>query len=183
MMTTSQIVLSLVLSLIANEICDVSPRIGKRLVCLAARMKYPAGERRQIRTEELVALIEERPGKLFKLTTSMLFVVAAIPSLERRTNPPRWITAMDRRMDKHADRMLDFTLAVTLGVLSVHVLKAIAGSLPSDMLIPVWLFQILMVGYVVFLGFTTARMCRRNGRRAKVGRHETGRVIGRSSPR
>lgn len=72
------------LGLVINEMCDVSPWCARRLVQLSARSRYPDLERRRIRADELVALIDERPGKLMKLGTSLGFLCAAVPSWMHR---------------------------------------------------------------------------------------------------
>lgn len=78
-MSTTEIILAVILALVGNEVCDLSPWLGRQLVFVAAKLKYPAGDRRQIRTRELQALIEERPGKLLKLFTGLWFLAAFAP--------------------------------------------------------------------------------------------------------
>jgi hypothetical protein len=76
-MTTTSVLLSIVLSLLVNEFCDVSPWIAKRLIRWAARAWTNDKELAATHAEEWLAVIEERPGKLFKLVTAGRFVVGA----------------------------------------------------------------------------------------------------------
>jgi hypothetical protein len=83
-MSVEGLLLSVVLGLVINEMCDVSPWCARRLVRLSVRLRYADRERRRIRADELVALIDERPGKLMKLGTSLGFLCAAVPSWVQR---------------------------------------------------------------------------------------------------
>ncbi|WP_238015339.1 hypothetical protein KZZ52_01590 [Dactylosporangium sp. AC04546] len=62
------------LGLLANELCDVSPWLARRIVPLAARLWTTDEDRRAIYAEAWQAVIDERPGKLFKLTTALAFL-------------------------------------------------------------------------------------------------------------
>ena len=84
MTTWQQTVLAFVLSLIANEFCDVSPWLAKRLVTLAARCAYADESLAPGRAEEWSAVIDERPGKLFKLGTGFLFLAGAVTTASRQ---------------------------------------------------------------------------------------------------
>lgn len=68
-----EIFLGIILGLIVNETCDLSPWAAKKLVQWSARMRYTDPQRAETRAVELVSLIEERPGKLFKLCTALGF--------------------------------------------------------------------------------------------------------------
>ncbi|MFI7131943.1 hypothetical protein ACIBQ1_40140 [Nonomuraea sp. NPDC050153] len=76
-MTGIDIILGVVLGLLVNEMCDISPWLARGLVRWAARVQYGATDRAAIRSEELTALINERPGKLFKLMTALTFAIGA----------------------------------------------------------------------------------------------------------
>ncbi|MFT7841480.1 hypothetical protein Q5530_35550 [Saccharothrix sp. BKS2] len=65
------VALSVVLGLAINECGELSPWLARRLVRWAAGVRYPG------RAEELEALVDERPGKLFKLFTALGFAGAA----------------------------------------------------------------------------------------------------------
>src|SRR5690349_14212167 len=89
-MSLSSILLGLFAPLVLNEFCDISPWAGRKLVRWAARLRYGRGsERAAIRGEELAALIDQRPGKLFKLGTALCFVFAGAAHASGR--------AIDRR--------------------------------------------------------------------------------------
>ncbi len=83
-MTTGEIVLGVIIGLIVNEACDISPWAARQIVRWSARLRYRSPERAQIRAEELVALVEERPGKLLKLATSLWFLTTALATALHR---------------------------------------------------------------------------------------------------
>jgi hypothetical protein len=77
-------VLTIVVGLLINELCDVSPWCARKLVRWSAFRRYADQDRAKIRAEELTALINERPGKLFKLITASCFAVSAVIISSRR---------------------------------------------------------------------------------------------------
>lgn len=83
-MTTLEVVVGIVVGLVVNECCDVSPWLARRLVRWSARRRYRNPRRAEVRAEELVGLIDLRPGKLFKLITALGFVVTATAVLVGR---------------------------------------------------------------------------------------------------
>ncbi len=62
-----------------NELSDVSPWLARKLVVVSAHMRYGATARGEIRTEELTAVITDRPGKVLKLCTALWFVPLRSP--------------------------------------------------------------------------------------------------------
>ncbi|MCM0677568.1 PH domain-containing protein [Micromonospora phytophila] len=79
-----EVVLALVLGLVVNEMTDLSPWLGRKLVTWSARLRYRDDPRAEIRAEELTAVINDRPGKLFKLGTGFGFLSAALLARLRR---------------------------------------------------------------------------------------------------
>lgn len=77
-MSGVEIVLGIVLGLTVNEMCDISPWLARKIVSWSAHQQYVDPERARLRAEELCALINERPGKLFKLATGLTFAVSAM---------------------------------------------------------------------------------------------------------
>ncbi|MGW5688986.1 hypothetical protein [Nonomuraea sp. NPDC003754] len=71
-----EIMFAFVAGLIVNEMCDVSPWLAKRLVWWSAHLRYQNPMRAEVRAEELIALIDSRPGKLLKLFTAIVFLGA-----------------------------------------------------------------------------------------------------------
>ena len=65
-------------ALLVNEFCDISPWAARKLVRWSAHLRYTDPERAKIRAEELAALIDKRPGKLFKLVTATFFAASAV---------------------------------------------------------------------------------------------------------
>ncbi|PZF96762.1 hypothetical protein C1I99_16765 [Micromonospora deserti] len=63
---------------------DLSPWLGRKLVAWSARLRYRDDPRAGVRAEELAAVINDRPGKLFKLGTALGFLSAALLARLRR---------------------------------------------------------------------------------------------------
>lgn len=86
-MSAEEILVSIIVGLLVNEACDVSPWCAHRLVRWSVRLRYANPERRRIRADELVALIDERPGKMLKLGTGLGFLAGALPVWLHRAAP------------------------------------------------------------------------------------------------
>jgi hypothetical protein len=80
-MTNGEILFAILSGLAINECCEISPWAARKLICWSAHRRYVDPARAQIRAEELAALIDDRPGKLFKLVTALGFVAGAIASI------------------------------------------------------------------------------------------------------
>jgi hypothetical protein len=79
------IVISIVVGLLANEVTDVSPWLAGKVARWSARLRYAADPNlAATRAEELTALINERPGNLFKLLTALGFGCSALAVTTRR---------------------------------------------------------------------------------------------------
>lgn len=83
-MNALEIILSIGAGLLVNEFSDISPWAAKKIVIWSARLRYGRSARAEVRAEELSAVIDSRPGKLFKLMTALLFAVGATGSYLRR---------------------------------------------------------------------------------------------------
>lgn len=79
-MTSGEIVVTIITGLVINEFGEVSPWAARKLARWSARRRYANPARADTRAEELAALIDERPGKLFKLITALGFAAAAVVS-------------------------------------------------------------------------------------------------------
>ncbi|MEU6409655.1 hypothetical protein [Microbispora sp. NPDC046933] len=90
-MTTAEIVFAVLSGLLINEGCEVSPWLAKKLTVRAARRAYADSEKAEVRAEEWSAVIDERPGKLFKLCTGVWFYTGAL-SITARHKTGRLIT-------------------------------------------------------------------------------------------
>jgi DNA-binding transcriptional MerR regulator len=81
-------VFGIVSGLLVNEYCDISPWVAVRLVRWAARLRYRGDpERAKVRGVEWAALIQERPGNLFKLLTALGFTLHALLVAALRSAP------------------------------------------------------------------------------------------------
>jgi hypothetical protein len=86
-------------SLAVNECCDVSPWIARKLVRWSAHRRYAPSSRAEVRAEECAAYIDDRPGKLFKLLTALIFATKAVVSRKvapavAPPNPLGWPTTL-----------------------------------------------------------------------------------------
>ncbi|MEU8813686.1 PH domain-containing protein [Actinoplanes sp. NPDC048796] len=92
-MSGVEIVLGVLLGLVVNETTDLSPWLGRLFVRWSARLRYGESELGATRQEELQALIDARPGKLFKLFTGVGFASSALLfRLRRLVRPETTIT-------------------------------------------------------------------------------------------
>ncbi|MGN9781474.1 hypothetical protein ACTMTF_08605 [Nonomuraea sp. ZG12] len=89
-----EIVLGVVAGLVVNELTEMSPWLARRLVTWSAHHRYEDPERAALRAEELTALIDHRPGKLFKLVTGMSFAASAVVAVAGRRTDRRAASAM-----------------------------------------------------------------------------------------
>jgi mycothiol system anti-sigma-R factor len=78
------ILLGIVSGLLTNEFCEFSPWCARKLVRWSAFRRYTDPDRAAIRAEELTALIDDRPGNLFKLFTAACFAANAVIVTARR---------------------------------------------------------------------------------------------------
>jgi|GEM_PF-551025 len=83
-MTVEVALLSILLGLLVNECTDAAPWCARKLVQWSAFCKYANQARAQARAEELAALINDRPGNLFKLITALGFVFGAVITATHR---------------------------------------------------------------------------------------------------
>lgn len=102
-MTRREIAFAIISGLLINEATDICPWLAVRLVRWAARLRYPHDPgRAATRGEELAALINDRPGKLFKLFTGLGFALRALVTLRRDRKPVGmngWRAAAKRTID------------------------------------------------------------------------------------
>lgn len=83
---TTEVVL-LIIGVVIAEGTEMAPWLAKRLVHWSARIRYMDIEHAQMRAEELEAVIDCRPGKLFKLATAVGFVITALgPAIRRQAD-------------------------------------------------------------------------------------------------
>lgn len=83
-MSILAIVISVILGLAVNECSAVSPWAADKVVRWSARLRYSDPKRAELRSEELSALIKDRPGNLFKLITALCFAAAGVRAWAKR---------------------------------------------------------------------------------------------------
>jgi CBS domain-containing protein len=105
------ILLGIGTGLLANELCEFSPWCARKLVHWSAFRRYTDPGRAEMRAEELTALINDRPGNLFKLITAVCFAADAVivcgrralarePDNDRGLNPA--LPVLSRRLARKA---------------------------------------------------------------------------------
>ena len=95
-MTRGEVAFAIISGLLVNECCDISPWMAVRLMRWAARLRYGGvAERATVRAEELAALIQDRPGNLFKLLTALGFTLHTLLVAALR-NAPQAIKRADK---------------------------------------------------------------------------------------
>jgi lipopolysaccharide/colanic/teichoic acid biosynthesis glycosyltransferase len=121
--TRGEVAFAIISGLLVNEVTDICPWLAIRLMRWAAWLRYPyAPERAATRGEELAALINDRPGKLFKLFTALGFSLHALVVLRRDrqlVGSTGWGAAAKRTVDVGIAAV---ALAVMLPVLLVVAL-------------------------------------------------------------
>lgn len=136
-MTIGQILLAMFLGLVVNECCDVSPWLARKLVRWSAHRRYASPARAELRAEELAKLIDDRPGRLFKLITALGFVATAVVTRktapgDAQPNPLRQpITLMSKRQVAYW-LMIGFPISIIGTWLSIQSIFGILA--PSDLL-------------------------------------------------
>jgi hypothetical protein len=121
--TRGEVAFAIISGLLVNECCDVSPWAAVRLMRWAARLRYrDHPNRAAIRSEELAALIRDRPGKLFKLLTALGFTIDALLAAALRTGPGEV-----RRLQARTTSMV-FRLQTSVMALAVSTCCAGAGA-------------------------------------------------------
>jgi hypothetical protein len=95
------VVLTILLGLMVNEMTDISPWLAHRIVRWAAYRWSPDAEIAAGYAEEWAAIIDERPGRLFKLGTAVGFAgAAAFRTLPRRLEGLRAVWRSLPRQDQ-----------------------------------------------------------------------------------
>ncbi|MFD8529436.1 hypothetical protein ACFV0L_18650 [Streptosporangium canum] len=84
-MSGMEIVLGVILGLIVNEMCDISPWLAKKLVHRAAYLQFHDSDEAAGQAEEWTAMIDDRPGKLLKLFTAIGFFASSAAGRARQT--------------------------------------------------------------------------------------------------
>ena len=129
-MSALEVIEGIVTALAVNECCELSPWLAGKLVRWSAHLRYSDQERAEIRSEELTALIDERPGKLFKLITAFCFAAAAVRVWAVRTWT-QYLENMMARANPTAAGTLQITTAALLSVTLVAALTVQAFELAT----------------------------------------------------
>ncbi|MFG1679215.1 hypothetical protein ACGFNP_03520 [Nonomuraea sp. NPDC049269] len=101
---TTEIVMLIVGVLIA-ECTEIAPWLAKRLVRWSTHLRYADQIRAEVRAEELEAVIDARPGKLFKLITASVFVFQAAMAWAFRRTQHTWSRALHARNQRLATKI------------------------------------------------------------------------------
>jgi AcrR family transcriptional regulator len=109
-MTTLEMLMGIVLGLLVNECCEVSPWLARKCVRWSAHRRYADRCRAQTRAEEFVALIDDRPGNLYKLITALGFVASATAEVLMRQASARLTRRQLDDDDAVRGRIIDVTV-------------------------------------------------------------------------
>ncbi|MEU9840690.1 hypothetical protein AB0C69_15860 [Actinomadura sp. NPDC048032] len=121
----SAIVFAVISGLVINECSDLSPWLADKLVRWSARLRCDDPAAAEALGEELAAFVNERPGKLLKLLTSVGFVGTG---LARRIDRRRPVESFTGQPLTWGDHLQGFCLATSLScvVMVSHGVLAIA---------------------------------------------------------
>lgn len=89
-MSAWEIVLGVIFGLLVNEATDISPWLARKLVRWAAYRWAPDQETAARYAEEWTAIIEQRPGKLFKLLSALSFAGEGVLRVTLRSASGVW---------------------------------------------------------------------------------------------
>ncbi|MEU4338390.1 hypothetical protein AB0F59_27665 [Micromonospora lupini] len=128
-----EFVTGVIASLVVNEMTEVSPWAARKLVRWSAYRWSADPDIAARYAEEWAAIIEERPGKLFKLFTAMRFTIGAAGRTAPRMfatfrqNADRYLTAagVPRRSTLRWSYLT--TIAASGGVVVLTVIDIIGG--------------------------------------------------------
>ncbi|MEV3981747.1 hypothetical protein [Nonomuraea sp. NPDC049758] len=146
-MSSIEIISGIGLGLMVNELCDLSPWLARGVVRWAARLQYGRTDRATMRAEELQALINERPGKLFKLVTALGFAAAASAGALRQV-PIEWDSAYMRELWIRSSAA---RYVITVGLLSVAITYAASLAMkPADWPYPIIFGAAYLLGAAIY---------------------------------
>lgn len=127
-MTWTALIVSVAVGLAINEYADFAPWVSRKLASRAARRMYADNaERAEIRAEEWAAVIDDRPGKLFKLFTALSYGLAAELAVLRRRHASAsvWRSYLRIMIDGGVTpRAIVNVLAVRMGWLKAAIVVA-----------------------------------------------------------
>ncbi|GAA3122761.1 hypothetical protein GCM10020254_82330 [Streptomyces goshikiensis] len=88
LMSLTEILIGLVLGAVVNEACDVSPWLARRLLRWSAH-RISDADMAERYEEEWLSLLDERPGKLLKLTFAVWITIRSTRTLRSLHQPTR----------------------------------------------------------------------------------------------
>ncbi|WP_328653795.1 hypothetical protein OG598_08000 [Micromonospora sp. NBC_00330] len=121
-----EIIVGVILGLLVNEMTDLSPWAARRLARWAAYRWATDPEVAAGYAEEWTAIVDERPGKLFKLLTAVQFSLGAA-----RRAAPRTFAVVGHAAERRLESLLDglgIVLFTTIG-LSLAMLFGLSAGL------------------------------------------------------
>jgi hypothetical protein len=101
------IVAGVLAGLLIAEYGEIAPWLARKVVRWAALRMYPDVVRAQIRSEELAALIEARPGKVLKLMTALGYAGVAVGSVTARRTGVLLGWRQDGRDERFARQLIE----------------------------------------------------------------------------
>jgi hypothetical protein len=117
--------LGIISALLANELCELGPWCARKIVRWSAFRRYANADRAEMRAEEWTAVVNDRPGTMFKLITAVSFainavIVSGIRVVARESDDGRqpgmglsgWRLDLDRALATSSARAADVSEAV-----------------------------------------------------------------------
>lgn len=110
---STELVTAVVLGLVVNEFCDISPWLARQVIRFAARC-VPNLEARERLEEEWTAGLQDRPGKILKLISALTVLASAMTTVRGiyRSGPrcPRLRRFLTRFFDREGRIVMGVSL-------------------------------------------------------------------------
>ncbi|WUI02571.1 hypothetical protein OHR68_12445 [Spirillospora sp. NBC_00431] len=153
-MTTIQFALAVLAGLAASECTDLVSWLAARLMAWAIRHRYRDPDRAAIRTEELQAVLTDRPTKLLKLLTSTGFATVSVTVLASRgaqslTAAVRRILCVKQKPQRKAFRNPGTVASVVGGALAGAASFVITSGIGADLIGGVILVSIVGISFTI----------------------------------
>lgn len=160
-MNWTAIIVPIVIGLGINEYAEFAPWIARKIVRRAARRMYAGdAERAEIRAEEWAAIIDARPGKLFKLMSALGYGVAAVLTATRSRERLHFLARLAVLHGLHLSTM-ELRLLASLFALRLRA-ERVRWAVKAVLYAPSFVASLYLVVHVAIspeLGKTSPLMC------------------------
>ncbi|WP_433263048.1 hypothetical protein ACQPWR_24915 [Micromonospora vinacea] len=136
-MSKTEIFASVILGFLVNETCDLSPWLARRLVRWAARQWTEDETLVEVYAEDWSAIIDERPGKVFKLATALNFASGAA-SRATRIRFERLVSRDKTNASSTRRRRVRLRRSPLAAAFLMMIAASIVGLINGDWLSAIW---------------------------------------------